>query len=79
MLRSLKCEKARYDPDTVVRAKVIESLLGYNGASSYLVQDGLMEFLDYDNPRFNPDACLVLFSMETEGSPRRRGLCVCLA
>ena len=55
--------KARHDPDAGVRSKVIESLLGYNGESPHLVENVLLEFLDYEDPRFSPDAGLVLFSM----------------
>ena len=59
----LEVLKARHDVDAEVRANVIVSFLGYNGESPHLVENALMEFLDYEDPPFSPEAGLVLFSM----------------
>ena len=58
--------KARHDPDAEVRSNVIVSFLGYKGESPHLVTDALMEFLDYEDPRFSPEAGFVLFTMRPE-------------
>ena len=59
----LEVLKAQHDVDAEVRANVIVSFLGYDGESPHLVKDTLMEFFDYEDPRFSPEAGLVLFSM----------------